>query len=86
MASVPRSRAIPILLVAATATLLPIGALGWLGISILRQDGEVERQDWRDIRSEQSVLISLTQGKHPRRPVCAIPAILELPRCSLSPS
>ena len=36
-----RGRAIPLLL--AAATLIPIGAMGWLGVRILGQDRDVER-------------------------------------------
>jgi len=39
-------RAIPVLL--AAATLVPIGALGWLGLRILQQDREMERQHRRE--------------------------------------
>ena len=42
----PRIRAIPVLL--AIATLVPIGALGWLGVRILRQDRDIERQRRRE--------------------------------------
>lgn len=41
-----RRRAIPVLLF--IATVLPMGALAWLGLRILRQDGEVERQRRRE--------------------------------------
>jgi hypothetical protein len=44
--TVLRSRAIPVLL--AAATLLPIGALGWLGARILQQEQAVERQHRRE--------------------------------------
>lgn len=39
-------RAIPILL--AAATLLPIGALGWLAVRMLQQDRQMERQRARE--------------------------------------
>src|SRR5712691_6554374 len=41
-----RERAIPLLL--AAATLIPIGAMGWLGVRILGQDRDVERQRQRE--------------------------------------
>jgi signal transduction histidine kinase len=41
-----RGRAIPLLL--AAATLIPIGALAWLGVRILGQDQDVERQRQRE--------------------------------------
>ena len=37
---------IPVLL--AAATLIPIGALSWLGVRILQQDRDVERQRRRE--------------------------------------
>jgi hypothetical protein len=44
--NMPRGRAIPFLM--AAATLIPIGALGWLGARVLQQDREVERQRQRE--------------------------------------
>lgn len=41
-----RVRSIPLLL--AAATLIPIGAIGWLGVRILGQDRDVERQRQRE--------------------------------------
>jgi signal transduction histidine kinase len=41
-----RWRSIPLLL--AVATLIPIGALGWLGLRILRQQDDIERQRRRE--------------------------------------
>jgi hypothetical protein len=41
-----RERAVPLLL--AAATLIPIVAMGWLGLRILGQDRDVERQRQRD--------------------------------------
>lgn len=41
-----RGRAIPLLL--AAATLIPIGALGWLGARVIQQDREVGRQRQRE--------------------------------------
>ena len=41
-----RKRAIPVLL--AAATLVPIGALGWLGVRILQQEEDLERQRRRE--------------------------------------